>query len=172
MHYLFYNGSISAKGAQHVQALAELAVERGRREITLVLTSHGGDVAGGIGLYHYIRSMPYPFLIHAAGICSSIAATILQAGARRFAVPSTLIAFHLPTYVEGPLIGQPSTNAALIQEPFVSRANWPQERVSEWFTTDEKAMTEQQALTLGVIDEVKPIDVGTSDTWETISVPS
>lgn len=167
MHVIFYNGPVNAGGMRNTQhALAE-AMRKGAAEIALVLSSNGGDVASGMGLYHFIRALPVPVHTHAAGVCSSVAATILLAGEQRSAADPTHFILHAATYREGPNKGKPALNTAVVVQPYRERLGWDDARIAACFTPDETALTVQHALEWGMIQRIGDLKL-TLDTGTTI----
>lgn len=69
-------------------------------EMWLVITSGGGRIDAGLGLYDYVlrARKTKPVYTVAAGHCASMATVILQAGTRRYATPNTSIMIHPASY--------------------------------------------------------------------------
>jgi hypothetical protein len=172
MHAIFYNGAISPKGVRNAQVLIADAIQRNLGDITLVVTSNGGDVTAGMGLYHFIRAMAFPIAIHAAGVCSSIAATILLASDHRSAADPTQFALHAPTYVDGPFVGQVAPNLALISQPFRQRLGWDDGDISAHFRSEEETqITLEDALSTKLIHGVRDLRLNPTDTMINVAMP-
>jgi ATP-dependent protease ClpP protease subunit len=171
MHAIFYNGPVNAGGMRNCQQALAYAVGKGHQAITLVLTSNGGDVASGMGVYHFIRSLPVPVHAHAAGVCSSVAATILLAGDRRTGADPTHFILHVATYREGPNKGKPALHTAAVIQPFRSRLGWSEDRIAEMFTPDERPLTIQDALALGMVQEICDLKLTPDTTTTIVAIP-
>ncbi len=171
MHAIFYNGPVNAGGMRNTQQLLADAVAKRLDDIVLVLSSNGGDVASGMGLYHFIRALPVPVRLHAAGVCSSIAATILLASDIRTGADPTHFVLHAATYREGPNQGQPAANTQLITAPYRSRLGWDDARVAQCFTTEECTLTVRQACDWGMVQAIGDLRLAPSDTTAIVSIP-
>ncbi|TFU03697.1 hypothetical protein EUV02_11160 [Polymorphobacter arshaanensis] len=171
MHAIFYNGPVNAGGMRNTQQLLADAVAKRLDDIVLVLSSNGGDVASGMGLYHFIRALPVPVRLHAAGVCSSIAATILLASDIRTGADPTQFVLHAATYREGPKLGERAENTVVITAPFRSRLGWDDARIAQCFTAEETALSVQQACAWGMVEQVADLRLMPSDTTAIVSIP-
>jgi ATP-dependent protease ClpP protease subunit len=171
MHAIFYNGPVNPGGMRNAQQALANAVAKGHQQIVLVLTSNGGDVASGLGLYHFIRSLPVPVHTHAAGVCSSVAATILLAGDRRTGADPTHFILHVATYREGPNKGKPALHTAVVVQPYRDRLGWRDDQIAAMFTPEENALTVQQALECGMIDAISDLKLAVDTTTTIVAIP-
>lgn len=171
MHAIIYNGPVNAGGMRNAQQALADAVARAHPEITLVLTSNGGDVASGMGLYHFIRSLPVPVRTHAAGVCSSVAATILLASDHRTAADPTHFILHAATYREGPNKGKAALNTVVVTQPYRDRLGWDDARIAACFTPEETPLTVQQALAWGMVQEICDLRLTLDSRTTIVSIP-
>jgi ATP-dependent protease ClpP protease subunit len=171
MHAVFYNGPVNAGGMRNCQQALADAVAKGHQKLTLVLTSNGGDVASGMGLYHFIRSLPVPVTTHAAGVCSSVAATILLAADRRTGADPTHFILHVATYREGPNKGKPALHTAAVIQPYRTRLGWSEARIAEMFTPEERALTIEDALQLGMVQEICDLQLTPETSTTIVPIP-
>jgi ATP-dependent protease ClpP protease subunit len=171
MHAVFYNGPVNAGGMRNCQQALADAVAKGHEAITLVLTSNGGDVASGLGLYHFIRALPVPVTTHAAGVCSSVAATILLASDRRTGADPTHFILHVATYREGPNKGKPALHTAAVIQPYRTRLGWSEARIAEMFTPEERALTIADALALGMVQEICDFRLAADTSSTIVTIP-
>jgi ATP-dependent protease ClpP protease subunit len=171
MHAIFYNGPVNAGGMRNCQQALAKAMAQGDQDIVLVLTSNGGDVASGLGLYHFIRSLPVAVHTHAAGVCSSVAATILLAGDRRTGADPTHFILHVATYREGPNKGKPALHTAVVVQPYRDRLGWNEDQIASMFTPEENALTVQQALGCGMIQEIADLKLAADTTTTIVAIP-
>jgi ATP-dependent Clp protease, protease subunit len=73
------------------------AVVSGYRDITLMLSSEGGQAGPGFAAYNQLQMLPIQLTTYNIGSVSSIAAIIFLAGTRRMAVPDATFLFHSPS---------------------------------------------------------------------------
>lgn len=171
MHAIFYNGPVNAGGMRNTQQLLADAVAKHVGDIVLVLSSNGGDVASGMGLYHFIRALPVPIRLHAAGVCSSIAATILLASDNRTGADPTHFVLHAATYREGPQQGQRASNTVVVTAPYRERLGWDAARIDACFSDSETTLTVQQACDWGMVQAVTELRLASGDTTAIVSIP-
>ena len=171
MRYLFYHGQVSPAGVRNVESLLTQALQEGDPAIVLCLASGGGDVNAGVGLYNFIQMLPMKVHTHAAGLCASIAVTILLAGEKRTAAPVSAFSTHAATFSEGPEKGQISPNTKLISQPFAETLGWDEETLAARFGSNEFRFGPDDALTFGLIDEVVLIRIGTEDRILPVHIP-
>jgi|JI10StandDraft_1071094.scaffolds.fasta_scaffold35940_3 ATP-dependent protease ClpP protease subunit len=171
MHAIYYNGPVNAGGMRNTQQLLADAVAKRLDDIVLVLSSNGGDVASGMGLYHFIRGLPVPVRLHAAGVCSSIAATILLASDTRTGADPTQFVLHAATYREGPNQGQRASNTAVVTAPYRDRLGWDEARIDACFTDAETALSVRQACDWGMVQAIAELRLAPGDTTAIVSIP-
>jgi ATP-dependent protease ClpP protease subunit len=167
MFYILYNGPINAAGCRSVTISCLQAREQKEPDVTLILSSGGGDVEPGMGLFHFLKMM-FPEMkvnTHAAGACSSVAAAIFLAGTRRTA--SSITGFNLHAASTNGLI---SPTTRLTSAPFIRECGWNEERVSHYFSsTDAKYISVDEALTMGIIHEIRELKLTKSDSIVTVA---
>lgn len=76
-----------------LNACTEL-VQRGARELRLLLSTPGGSVHHGITVYNVLRALPAKIVTHNVGAVNSIGNVIFLAGEERYANPGTTFMFH------------------------------------------------------------------------------
>jgi ATP-dependent protease ClpP protease subunit len=158
-------------GARNIEALALAARAEGETELTLCLASEGGDVNAGVGLFNFLKMLPMTVNTHAAGICASIAATVLLAGQKRTAQPLSSFIVHQATFVDGPLQGQRSPNTDLISHPFKEILNWTDLDISERFGPSDFIFGPEKALEYGMVMEILTPEIGDDDRLVTVAIP-
>ena len=149
---LVYQGPVTMIGAMQVIAAAAQLVPLQPQSMTLMICSGGGDVAGGVAIYNFLKMMPFEVRTHAFGLCGSIAATMFLAGSNRTAAPGTLFTLHAATITEGARAGQVSENTDIISEPFSSVLGWDPQQIALYFgSADEKFLALGDAVRLGIV---------------------
>jgi ATP-dependent Clp protease protease subunit len=104
------NGPIEDGIANLVVAqLLFLASENPEREISMYISSPGGVVSAGLGIYDTMRHLPCPISTTCVGLAASFGTILLLGGdkGRRFALPNARIHLHQPL-IQGGLGGQAS----------------------------------------------------------------
>lgn len=171
MRFLFYHGKINPVGVRNVETIINSAYNEGEKEITLCISSEGGDVNSGIGLFNFIQMFPVSINTHVAGICSSIAVTVTLAGKLKTASPLSSFCTHQATYVEGPLINIRAPNTDLISMPFKSVANWTDDEINQRFGPSEFMFNADEAIRFRVIDKIWSPVMNPGDTMTIVSIP-
>lgn len=90
---LFLVGDVDEEMLRKAQIGLSL-LDGGRRPITIYLTSTGGSVDVGFGIFDAIRACSSPTHIVVRGYAYSMAAAILQAATRRSLTPESLLMIH------------------------------------------------------------------------------
>ena len=160
--YLGYCGLIDAAGVTRIAKMINSAVNEQYDSVHLCFSSLGGYVGDGIFLYHHLRALPIPVVMHNTGTVASIAATLFVAGARRVASPHAIFMMH-PVAV--PAAGamasgvlQATLDAAQRDEARTEgilreRAALPDEVLVARRTRDVY-ITAQEALAYGLVHEI------------------
>ena len=78
-------------------ALLYLDAQRSDEPIHLYINSPGGSVTDGLAIHDVMRQCRHPVYTYCMGQASSMAAVLLAAGARRFALPNSQIMIHQPS---------------------------------------------------------------------------
>ena len=89
-----------------VSQLLFLSAEDGKREINMYISSPGGSVYAGMGIYDTMRVLPCPIATTCVGYTASFGTILLLAGdkGKRYAMPHSRIHMHQP--LQGGLSGQ------------------------------------------------------------------
>src|SRR5713226_5807970 len=126
-----------------VAQLLFLASESTEREINMYISSPGGSVAAGLGIYDTMRHLPCPIATTCVGYAASFGTVLLMAGdrGRRRALPHARIHIHQPWVQSG--IGGQVTD---IDIHALERIRHDTER--DFF------MSAREAVEYGIVDEV------------------
>src|SRR5215813_9487372 len=81
-----------------VSQLLFLAAEDDKRDINMYISSPGGSVYAGMGIYDTMRVLPCPIATTCVGYTASFGTILLLAGdkGKRFAMPHSRIHMHQP----------------------------------------------------------------------------
>ncbi|PZT97570.1 MAG: hypothetical protein DI624_09845 [Brevundimonas sp.] len=153
--HLIFHGALTPIAARNTQILMVGAFREGATRVVLHICSGGGDVVAGVGLYNFIRSLPWRVDTHAFGPCDSIAATVFMAGAARTCLPISAFVLHGATYSDGPKVGQRAPNTDLIGAPFREILGWSDPQIDHYFGTEDRRLLPREALTLGIVTSVQ-----------------
>ena len=162
---IMINGQIEENMAGLVVAqLLFLASEDAHKEIQLFISSPGGVVAAGLGIYDAMRYVPCPITTTCVGFAASFGTTLLMAGDKglRRALPHARIHMHQPL-IQGGLGGQVTDidiharemlhTRDLLNELYAKHTGQPVERIRRDLERDY-FMSAQEAVEYGLIDEV------------------
>ena len=92
------SGEIDTRQAELVtSALLYLDAQPGARPVCVYINSPGGSVVDGFAIHDVLRQCAHPVHTYCMGQASSMAALLLAAGDRRFALPNSRIMIHQPS---------------------------------------------------------------------------
>ncbi len=147
-----------------VAQLLFLASESTEREINMYISSPGGSVAAGLGIYDTMRHLPCPIATTCVGYAASFGTVLLMAGdrGRRRALPHARIHIHQPWIQSG--IGGQVTDIDIharellhtrdtLNEIIQYHTGQPLERIKR-DTERDYFMSVQEAIEYGIVDEI------------------
>ncbi len=147
-----------------VAQLLFLASESSEREINMYISSPGGSVAAGLGIYDTMRHLPCPIATTCVGYAASFGTVLLMAGdrGRRRALPHARIHIHQP-WVQSGIGGQVTDidiharellhTRDMLNEIIQYHTGQPLERIKH-DTERDFYMSPQEAIEYGIVDEV------------------
>ena len=147
-----------------VAQLLFLASESTEREINMYISSPGGSVAAGLGIYDTMRHLPCPIATTCVGYAASFGTVLLMAGdrGRRRVLPHARIHIHQPWIQSG--IGGQVTDIDIharellhtrdtLNEIIQFHTGQPLERIKR-DTERDYFMSVQEAIEYGIVDEI------------------
>jgi ATP-dependent Clp protease protease subunit len=162
---ILINGPIEEQMAGLVIAqLLFLAAESSEREINLYISSPGGVITAGLGIYDTMRMLPCPIATTCVGYAASFGTILLMAGdrGRRRALPHARIHLHQPWTASG-VSGQASDieiharemlhTRDMLNEIIQLHTGQPLERIKH-DTDRDFFLSAAEAVEYGIIDEV------------------
>jgi ATP-dependent Clp protease protease subunit len=162
---IMVNGPIEEGMANLIVAqLLFLASENAEREINMYISSPGGVISAGLGIYDTMRIIPCPVATTCVGYAASFGTILLLAGdkGRRRALPNARIHMHQPL-IQGGASGQASDIDILAREMLHTRdvingiiqkhTGQSLERIKR-DTDRDFYMSVEEAVEYGLIDEV------------------
>jgi ATP-dependent Clp protease, protease subunit len=92
---LVFNGQLNQSSANALRhRVADALGQEDFERLTIVFSSEGGSTREGLALYNFIRELPAPVDIHAAGHVGSAAVSVFLAGRKRTCTPLSRFFFH------------------------------------------------------------------------------
>jgi len=149
-----------------VAQLLLLDQQDNEKDILLYINSPGGQVYSGLAIYDAMQSISAPVSTVAVGMTASFGTLLLLAGTKgkRYALPNATIHMHQPL---GGAQGQASDIEiqarevlrlkALLNGVFMAHTNMSEADVTK-YTDRDTYVTPQQALELGIIDKISPMN--------------
>jgi ATP-dependent Clp protease protease subunit len=166
-YYVFFDQQIDAATMRALRRQLATLVEAGVSQITLVIDSPGGLVEQMLITYSFIRALPATIDTHAQGFVQSAGSALFLAGQRRSADRNARFLFHSS---QGPISGMvgekqlrdrlaavASVDAAMA-EIYRDRTGLTQSDIDS-FARQDVIYTAQQALALGVVEEVADLRI-------------
>lgn len=94
IHYVGFTGMVSDSTAQRLLAVVGQQIQMGAKQVCLLLSTPGGDVAAGMFLYNILRGLPCQIITHNTSRVNSIGNVVFLAGEQRYASPGATFLFH------------------------------------------------------------------------------
>ncbi len=156
------------------ERIIEDFVERGAKDIRILISSAGGNVNAGIEMHNMLKSLPIDLTMHNIGSVESIANVVFLAGKKRYATPNARFMMHgvsrsyVPNRDGKVSLDEFDLREALklikidqerIAETISRNSKMTKKQVTRTFRKDDTMLLPKQALKLGLIDEIKVIDV-------------
>src|SRR5579884_710306 len=166
---ILVNGPVEDQLASLVVAeLLFLASESSDRPINMYISSPGGVITAGLGIYDTMRSLRCPIATTCVGLAASFGTILLMSGdpGRRYALPHSRIHLHQPLVPQGPS-GQATDIEIFAREMLHTRTvindiialhtGQPLERIQR-DTDRDYYMSAEEAREYGIVDEVLPLE--------------
>ena len=160
---IFLGTPINDEVANNVMAqLIFLESEKPEKDLTLYISSAGGDVSAGLAIYDTMQHVRPNIATICIGSCASMAAVLLAAGTKgkRYALPHSRIMLHQPS---GAATGQ-STDIQITAKEIIRTKDTLTEIVAKHTgravdevrekTDRDFYMGPEEAKAFGVIDEI------------------
>ena len=85
---------VNFDSARRLLSAVNTALNDGVNDLTILISSPGGQLIPGFALYNQLLGIPTRFTIHNTGSVNSIANAIFLAGKKRYATESATFLFH------------------------------------------------------------------------------
>lgn len=93
---ILLNGEINDALSSSICAQLLYLSSLSKQPIIIYINSQGGSVSAGLAIYDIIRYLPCPVHTIGMGMCASMAAILLCAGTKRYALKNCSIMIHQP----------------------------------------------------------------------------
>jgi ATP-dependent protease ClpP protease subunit len=165
-HRLVFNGMIYEKQSNALRHRVAAILERSDfGSLTIVFSSDGGSTDEGFALYNFIRALPVPIHMHAAGHVGSMAVPVFLAGHERTCSPYARFFFHAYDWeFEGTQMSDRIAEALkrlnsdidLSREIAARHTKLPKERLLRLYATnpDPTIFTPQEAKRFAIVDDI------------------
>lgn len=91
---IVFSGPIYQNATKLLRNSCCVAVNEKVSNLTILLSSDGGNVDDGFALYGFLRALPLELTMHNVGMIGSIANAVFLAGHTRYASPHSVFLFH------------------------------------------------------------------------------
>jgi len=92
--YVLFSAPIHQESAESLLTELGRCATQGVKEVRLLISTFGGNVAAGINLYNVLRGLPFQLVTHNVGNVASIGVAVYLAGDKRLACPNTTFVTH------------------------------------------------------------------------------
>lgn len=162
--YALFHSLVNWEGSEKLVAAAVRAVEEEFTELTVCISSVGGEPDKAFYAMNILRGLPLTVTTHNVGGVRSAANVLFMAGQRRYASPGSAFFFH-ETWFEGGQHNSTSVGKRLqsIQKDddrsvaaLARFTGQSEETVRDWHARDV-TMSEAEAVKLGIAHAVKEL---------------
>lgn len=151
------DGVMGVNSSLFCQSLLQLDA-MGKKAIKVYINSPGGDVDGGMGIYHAILQTKAKVDTYNVFMACSIAAVIFEAGRTRYMADYALLMFHSPRRKDGSDTGKVDPVVELFRASTVkaiaARSGQPEELVDKMLNKDTW-IDADTAIKTGFADEIQ-----------------
>ena len=174
IQYIVFTADVQVQQAGRLRAAMAQAANAGR-DIYLIISSGGGNVAEGLGLGAFMRTLPVHITTHNLGQIDSIAGVIFAAGKKRYANPMASFMFHGVTMhyekvdlIESQLKEQYNQIVRLRESIATAFANYTGLNIADvesLMVSGATILSAQDALSKSIVHEVRDAQIppGTND---------
>jgi ATP-dependent Clp protease protease subunit len=92
--YVSFSAEINPNTTESLIATISNIVNKGVKNIYLMISTPGGSVMNGMNIYNVLRAFPISLTTHNVGNVDSIGNAVFLAGERRYACPHSTFMFH------------------------------------------------------------------------------
>ena len=92
--YISFSAEINPSTTENLIAAMGACVNRGVKEVCLLISTPGGGVMNGLNVYNVLKGMPFELTTHNVGNVDSIGNVIFLAGTKRYCTANATFMFH------------------------------------------------------------------------------
>jgi ATP-dependent Clp protease protease subunit len=166
--YVSFSAEIAPKTTEVLLGTMADLVNKGYREIHLLLTTPGGSVSLGVAIYNILRGLPIKLITHNVGNVESIGLVVFLAGEQRFACPQTTFMMHGVSfsitntqYFERNFqekLNSLKANHQRITAIYNERALITPDMADQYFS-QETTVNASDAISLGIVHELRQVSI-------------
>src|ERR1035437_9394364 len=94
MLHIHFSAEINEKSINSLSSTVTDHVNKGEKELTLLLSTPGGHISWGLTAFNALKALPIKKIFWNAGNIDSIGVMLFLAGDERYAVPNSRFLFH------------------------------------------------------------------------------
>jgi len=167
--FISFSAEINQNTTESFMAVIADQFNKGVKDFYILLSTPGGNVANGVTLYNYLRSLQAKITMHNIGIVDSIGNVVFLAGDPRYAVLNSSFLFHGVGFD----ITQPARfeekdlkerlkvierDQKLMCNIITERTNLKIEEIQKMFL-EAATKTAEDAKETGIIKDIKSVDI-------------
>ena len=159
--WIYLSGSINANEAARMGKLIVWLNARSEAEITLYISSSGGEVDAGLDIYDIIKDSRAPVKAKVYLMANSSAVIVLQACRPRIALPDCQILLHrmkvkedVEAWMEDPTIMEKHKRTVQRVYEILAKETGNAVETIRQKCKENMPMTAEEALKFGLVDEV------------------
>jgi ATP-dependent protease ClpP protease subunit len=93
-----FTALVKAQSVERLSLIVEDSIKKGLKEISVLITSDGGDTRTGLSAAQYLECLPIRLVFYNVGHVHSIGVPLFCAGKERYAVANSRFGFHPSTW--------------------------------------------------------------------------
>jgi len=167
--FISFSAEINQNTTESLMGLLSDKLNNGFKDFYILFSTPGGNVANGVTLYNYLRSIPAKITMHNIGIVDSIGNLIFLGGEPRYAVPNSSFLFHgvgfditqSTRFEEKQLkerLNSIGRDQKLMSDIIAERTKLSTDEVGKMFL-EAVTKTPEEAKKVGIINDIKPVTI-------------
>ena len=179
---IWFSAQIDQTSTDTLMTALVTAFNQGIRDVTLLLSTNGGNVMNGMTLFNFLTGLPINLTTHNVGNVDSIGNAVFLAGKRRRACAHSTFMYHGVAWgSQGPanlsehalieILANVQSDQRRIANLFVERTRLTQETAHGMFVRAE-TKTAQEALESGIVHEICEVQIPANAVVATLTAPA
>jgi ATP-dependent protease ClpP protease subunit len=175
--YVSFSAGINLESTEGLITIMADCLKQRATTVHLLFSSDGGSVMHGINLYNALRGLPFKLVTHNVGNVDSIGNAIFLAGEERYACQHSTFMFHgVGKQFNGVLSTKDARESLASLQADESRISSIIEQRSKLTATairgffgEAHTMDATEALSSGLVDDVRDVSIPAGSTMITLS---